>query len=124
VATKKRSSSDKDLKAGVKELRSRAERAEARADRWKVKADRWKARASRSEKDAVQLRKELKKVTKRLAKAHQPEPESRLRSVQPRREQPDSTWTVVRLRGEARSRGLSAVSGKTKAELIELLTTG
>jgi hypothetical protein len=35
---------------------------------------------------------------------------------------PDATWTVVRLREEARTRGLTGVSGKTKAQLLALLT--
>jgi vancomycin resistance protein YoaR len=111
VATKKRSTSVKDLKDGVKELRARAEKAGARADRWK-------ARASRYEQDAAELRAQLRKVTKRLDKAQRPEIASRSRV-----EQPDATWTVVRLRAEARARGLTGVTRKSKAQLLEVLAT-
>jgi hypothetical protein len=34
---------------------------------------------------------------------------------------PDASWTVVRLRAEARSRGLSGLSNKSKADLLEAL---
>jgi hypothetical protein len=124
VAGKKRSSSGKKDKASVVELRSRLEKAEARGDRWK-------ARAVRYREDTAELRAELKKVTKRLDKvtaqrsaardgadrsAVPPEPPSDQAS-----NQPDSSWTVVRLRAEARSRGLAGITGKSKAELIDLL---
>lgn len=35
--------------------------------------------------------------------------------------QPDESWTVARLREEARARGLTGVSGKTKAQLLDAL---
>ncbi|MGZ5400551.1 MAG: SAP domain-containing protein, partial [Nocardioides sp.] len=35
---------------------------------------------------------------------------------------PDHSWTVIELRQEARSRGLTGLSRKTKAELIAALT--
>ncbi len=103
MAKKKRSSSEKDQKTDVKELRSRAEKAEARADRWKL-------RAARYEKDAAELRAELRKVSKRHEQPQEPE-------------QPDASWTVVRLRAEARARGLNGVSTRSKAQLLDLLTT-
>jgi len=111
VATKKRSASEKDPKVGVKELRARAEKAEARADRWK-------ARASRYEQDAAELRAQLRKVTKRLDKVQRPGVASRSRP-----EQPDATWTVVRLRAEARARGLTGATRKSKAQLLDALAT-
>ena len=36
-------------------------------------------------------------------------------------ERPDSTWTVVQLRAEARARGLTGLSNKSKAELLDAL---
>ena len=35
---------------------------------------------------------------------------------------PDASWTVVRLRQEARARGLTGMSGKPKAEVLAALT--
>ena len=35
---------------------------------------------------------------------------------------PDESWTVVQLRAEARSRGLTGLSGKSKAQLLEALS--
>jgi chromosome segregation ATPase len=117
VAKKKRSSSEKDLKADVKELTSRAEKAEARADRWKL-------RAGRYEKDAAELRAELRKVSKRLDKAQRTAPPVTSLVEQPSQApQPDATWTVGRLRAEARARGLNGVTSRSKAQLLDLLKT-
>jgi hypothetical protein len=35
---------------------------------------------------------------------------------------PDASWTVVRLREEARARGLTGMSKKSKAEVLAALT--
>ena len=35
---------------------------------------------------------------------------------------PDESWTVVQLRAEARSRGITGLSGKSKAQLLEALS--
>ena len=123
----------KGAKAEVEQLRSRLEKAEG-------KADRWKARAGRYEKDAVELRAELKKVTERLDEAasraagtaadtavgvdeaDEASEAAPVRPTEPAHAQPDSSWTVVRLRAEARSRGITGVTTKPKAELLALLT--
>jgi hypothetical protein len=138
VAKKKRSSTpEKALKGTVKGLRTKLERAEARAERWK-------ARAGRFEKAAAESRTQVRKLTKRFEKAatgplmpraDPPHTSSRSHGEAPGPSAPDSqgsarrpatapdaSWTVARLRDEARSRGLTGYSGRTKAQLLELLS--
>jgi hypothetical protein len=141
VAAKKRSTTERELKREVKTLRSKLERADARANRWKAKA-------RRADEGQAQAQAQVKKLNKRLDKATRPgqirvstppratstpttdpvpssdaaalETQSTARTQA--RSAPDATWTVVRLREEARARGLTGVSGKTKAQLLTLLT--
>jgi len=67
----------------------------------------------------------VKKLRKRLEKASTSSvPDARPTATASSMETfgtPDETWTVVRLRGEARSRGLTGLSGKSKAQLLEML---
>jgi len=119
VPAKKKPATDKQLKGEVKKLRVKLERAEA-------KVERWKKRARRSEKDAADSRATVKKLRKRLENASavaapQALPTAAAASAETSGN-PDETWTVVRLRAEARSRGLTGLSGKSKAQLLEMLT--
>jgi len=119
VPAKKKPATDKQLKGEVKKLRVKLERAGA-------KVERWKKRARRSEKDAADSRATVKKLRKRLenasaAAAPQALPTAAAASAETSGN-PDETWTVVRLRAEARSRGLTGLSGKSKAQLLEMLT--
>jgi hypothetical protein len=129
VATEKRSSTSKELRSDAKRQRSRARKAEARAEKAEARADRWKARATGYQEEAAQLRGQLKKVTKRLDKARRSGLDERpvdvpaKQGVEPSADTPDASWTVVRLRAEARARGLTGVTTKPKAELLELLAS-
>ena len=115
MATKKKTSEDKrGAGAGAKELAARAEKAEARADRFKAKAARYK-------EEAAGLRAQVETLTQQLEEAQAAAGRPDQRSDQ--RSEPDSSWTVVKLRAEARSRGLTGFTTKSKAELIDLLTT-
>ena len=114
------SAATKALKATVKELRTELDRADARAKQLKSKA----ARIKQASSDLEAQVKKLKKRNKRLKKATRPaegqEPAVTAEASQPA-STPDDSWTVVRLRAEARSRGLTGLSGKTKAQLVAAL---
>jgi hypothetical protein len=141
VASKKKSApSDKQLRATVEKLRSTLERTEAKVEKWRTEA-------RRQEKVVADLEGRLKKANKRARKlaavtpgsAGKRSPARRKKAPQdepvlpeaaptgdgptPREdhEVPDDTWTVVRLRAEARSRGLAGLSNKSKADLLAAL---
>jgi hypothetical protein len=140
VASKKKSApSDKQLRATVEKLRTTLERTEAKAAKWKTEA-------RRQEKVAADLEGRLKKANRRARKleAGTPAPAAKrspAREKGPKAEPvlpeaaptgdasapgadhevPDDTWTVVRLRAEARSRGLAGLSNKSKADLLAAL---
>jgi len=117
VATKKKSSTtEKDLKAKVKKLRAKLVRADAKAERWKGVARRHEKAATESQATVKKLRKRLDKASASSSVAEAPTSEPAASAATP-----DDSWTVVRLRAEARSRGLAGFSGKSKAELLELL---
>lgn len=142
MASKKRSdSAEKQLKATVKKLRSKLDRADAREERLRSKAARLEETATELEAQV----KKLKKRNKRLEKTARPAerqksavtkepsivPEAAtppLATVDPSLADtsqpaagPDASWTVVQLRAEARSRGLTGLSGKSKAQLLDAL---
>ena len=123
---KKQSTSDeKELKREAKRLRTELERSDAQVERWKQKT-------GRAEKKVARLETKVKKLTKKLrrstavpaAPAGRPElvavPEPGTPPAASAA--PDASWTVVQLRAEARSRGLTGLSGKTKAQLLDALS--
>ena len=142
--TSKRSSASakKELRTTIKKLRSELDRADQRAQRLKGKV----ARVEKTNTKLEARVKSLKRANKRLEKAprpaeptrapvpHEPpvlteDPPSdlpaRTRAPSPtaanRTVSPDAGWTVTQLRAEARSRGLTGLSRKTKAELLAAL---
>jgi hypothetical protein len=135
VAAKKKSApADKDLQRTVKKLRSQLDRADARADKWKKRAAQLEKSVALSEARAKKLSKKLAKASSSptaapipaLAEADGPtdvadSPTTDSSEVADAAA-PDAGWTVVQLRAEARSRGLTGLSGKSKAQLLEALT--
>jgi hypothetical protein len=140
MTAKKRSA--KKLKAAVKKLRAKLDRAELRGDRWKRKAVRLDKTTTALEAKVKKLKKRNKALEKASrAAASRPTdpigpsimtevPTSVLADSTPDRSPegepelmvgPDASWTVAQLRAEARSRGLTGLSGKTKAQLLTAL---
>jgi hypothetical protein len=118
MASKKRT--EKDLKATVKKLQSKLDKAEASAERWKTKAARQKKAAAASDAQVKKLTKRLAKTAKSSKPAAAAPPAS-AEPVETSGATPDASWTVVQLRAEARERGLTGLSGKSKAELLAAL---
>jgi peptidoglycan hydrolase CwlO-like protein len=137
VATKKKQSkvsAKNDLRAVVKKLRSQLAKAEKSAEKWK-------SRAKAHQSDAAGLKAELTVVRRRLDKATASATKwkGRARSAAPASTSaaaaepasttapergavsgaaPDDSWTVTRLRAEARARGVAGYSRKTKEQLL------
>ncbi len=132
MATKKKSSSKKQLKSKIKKLKARLKRANAKATRWKKKAKRRQATAASSQARVAKLEKKLAEARRTTSptSATRDELPSPTELVVPETTDsadqltslPDASWTVVRLRAEAKARGLSGMSGKSKAELLASLT--
>jgi hypothetical protein len=141
VSGKKPSASAaKQHKATVKKLRAKLRRADAKAERWKKKAGRLEKTAAESQAQVKKLNKRLEKAPREAEQWQAPanEAPSDLAIEMPLEEStavdslpaldsqpaatPDASWTVIELRAEARSRGLSGLSGKTKAQLLDALT--
>lgn len=135
MATKsKGSSSEKKLRSTIKKLEAKLESANAETARWKKESKRQRAAASASQASVTRLEKRLTKAKRSAGKSGprhvaQPLPsttevthEETPVSADGLTPAPDAGWTVVRLRAEARSRGLTGVSRKSKADLIDALT--
>lgn len=132
AAKKARSSSEKKMKATIHKLEAKLEREEA-------KAARWKERTKQTQAEVVALNARAAKLDRKLATtrdaAPQPapvleEPVTPLALRTPASSlptertpsTPDANWTVAQLRAEARSRGLTGLSAKSKAQLIAALS--
>lgn len=136
--TKKNASTDPKLKATVKQLREDLKRSEDKRASWKKRA----LSAETALADVqTRLRQSEKRARKAGKKAEATTP-ARTATTPPSRALgvdldpatpatpaatattagPDASWTVARLRAEARERGLTGLSGKPKAELLKALT--
>jgi hypothetical protein len=114
------------------------EKAEANSKWWRKESGRQKEALARAERQVRKLSKRLEKdappaksakpVDAAMAPAEEtPTPTaaskawSSAASDTPASATPDASWTVVQLRNEARSRGLTGLSNKSKAELLTAL---
>lgn len=130
AAKKSSSSTDKQLKKAVKKLEVKLERADAEAAKWKKRAQQQAAAAASSEKRISKLETKLAKAkakakaAKRSDASSEDVPAAHVQSAVTEESlpAPDATWTVVQLRAEARARGLTGMSRKTKAEVLAALT--
>lgn len=116
---KKSSTSRKDLRVEVKKLRAKVDRAEAKAARWKSEARRAEEVSKKSERRVAKLTKRLDRVSGTSASG--PAPAVQTRPLTPPSTGPDDSWTVVALRDEARSQGLTGFSRMSKADLLAAL---
>ena len=132
MGTKKTSSSsEKKLEATIKKLTAELKRVDAKATRWQKKAKRHQAALATSQKRVTKLEKKLAEARRTASEpATRDELSSPTEVVAPETTDaagqptstPDMSWTVVRLRAEARARGLAGLSSKPKAEILAALT--
>jgi hypothetical protein len=99
----------------------------------KARADRWRRRAEEQERAAKQARARVEKLQRKLggpstapAAAAPTDAKAAVAPDEPTTvaavSVPDETWSVVQLRAEARARGLTGMSNKTKAQLLSALS--
>jgi chromosome segregation ATPase len=140
MSAKKKATVEAGYKARIRKLKDQRDRAAAKASRLKDKNRRLEKAAADAQAEIKKLRKRLEREPRQI-RPHQstqsetstqptspaigetqgalPEPSP---GVSPSRARPDASWTVVQLRAEARSRGITGLSGRSKADLIAALT--
>lgn len=140
TAKKRSASSKKELRTEVRETRAKLDRTIARAKRLKGKVARLQQTKAELGAQVKELSKQLKKASRLADRRKPPAAQETLTSTDtqpaalvaanhepaptdapPPSASPDSTWTVVQLRAEARSRGLTGISRKTKEQLLAAL---
>ena len=129
MAKNKKSQSDpveKQWKARLKKLEARLASAEKSAGKWKTRAKKHQADAAGLKSELTAVRRRLDKATASAAKwkdrakaaPSAPAPQLAPRTAPETVAGPDESWTVTRLRAEARARGVAGYSRKTKAQLL------
>jgi chromosome segregation ATPase len=136
-ATEKSNSKQKNLEKSLATLRAQLTRTEEALTKSKDRAERWRKEAKAQKKSASRARARIEKLRHKLDRAalapegEQPATPTRvMASGRPGPEltsidavtAPDETWNVVQLRAEARARGLTGMSNKTKAQLLAALS--
>ena len=131
-AKKKSSSSEKQLKATNKKLKAKLDRADAKASRWQKKAKKHQVALAASQKRVTRLEKKLAEARRTATQSSVTRDvlsaptevvaaETSDTAGQPT-STPDMSWTVVRLRAEARARDLTGLSSKPKAQILAALS--
>ena len=132
----KRNPKQKEPDKTISALRGELATTKKALDKSKDRADRWRQQAKDQKRAAQRARARIEKLQRKLAGASdssakvQAAPMAGLASVTPVAESttvdvvavPDETWSFVQLRAEARARGLTGMSNKTKAQLLTALS--
>ena len=132
----KRNPKQKEPDKTISALRGELATTKKALDKSKDRADRWRQQAKDQKRAAQRARARIEKLQRKLAGASassakvQAAPMDEMPSVRPVAESttvdvvavPDETWSVVQLRAEARARGLTGMSNKTKAQLLTALS--
>ena len=136
-AVEKSSSKQKELEKTVSSLRGQLTKTEKALTKAKNRADRWRKEAKAQKRSASRARARVEKLNQKLdaaSAAREPGqaavPMDVIASGRPVADPttvdgvtaPDETWSVVQLRAEARTRGLTGMSNKTKAQLLAALS--
>ena len=128
------SAKKKQLKTTIKDLHAELDRAKHTAQRSRSKADHLKKANAELQAQVKHLKKSNKRLAKPSPPAEQRQPVTRHEPAAMSAESPgsnpvatpavagpDGSWTVARLREEARACGLTGLSRMTKAELLAAL---
>ena len=132
-----KASSKQELEKTLSILRGQLTRTEKALTKAKNRADRWRKEAKAQKRSASRARARVEKLHRKLdGVSAAPEPAQAATAmdvIAPGRSLaepttvdsvtvPDETWSVVQLRAEARARGLTGMSNKTKAQLLNALS--
>lgn len=109
-----------ELQAVAAEAIAKRDRAKVKRDRAKEKAAKWKAEARQERTTSAKLESQLRRGERRAPV--DAEPPSERGDLPVADGAPDATWTVARLRQDARQRGVSGYSRMTKAQLLDVLS--
>jgi peptidoglycan hydrolase CwlO-like protein len=117
---------DKGLKAAVDKLQARLGAAEKSVEKWKARAKEHKSLAAGAQAELGVVRRRLAKAeasaTKWKERAEKRTTAAPVAAAAPAASAagapPVETWTVTRLRAEARSRGVTGYSRMTKDQLL------
>jgi len=136
-AVEKASLKVKELERDVTSLRGQLTKTEKALTKAKNRADRWRKEAKGQKRSASRANARVAKLNQRLDAASAGREPARaavpmdvMPSGRPVTESktvegvtvPNETWSVVQLRAEARARGLTGMSNKTKAQLLAALS--
>jgi len=135
-AAEKSGSKQKDLEKSLSSLRAELTTTEKALAKAKNRADRWRREAKAQKRSASRARARVQKLKMKLDAAsagrepvQEVVPLDEAASGRPVAEPTtvdgvtlDETWSVVQLRAEARARGLTGMSNKTKAQLLAALS--
>ena len=119
-ATKKSGTKQQELKQSLSDLRAQLTKTEKKLAKANNRAERWKKEAKAQERSAARAGAQTEKPQQ-----EQSEAVVALAPVQADAEGvavPDESWTVAQLRAEARARGMSGMSNKPKAHLLDALS--
>ena len=133
----KSSPKQQDLEKSLSILRGQLSRTEKALTKAKNRADRWRKEAKAQKRSASRARARVEKLNQKLdgasAALESVQAAAPMEGIAPGRPVaepatvdnvtvPDETWSVVQLRAEARARGLTGMSNKTKAQLLNALS--
>lgn len=136
-AVEKSSPKQKDLEKSLSNLRGQLSKTEKALTKAKNRAERWRQEAKAQKSSASRARARVEKLHQKLdepSAPREPVPPAVPMDVMPSGRPvaqpttvevvtvPDEAWSVVQLRGEARVRGLTGMSNKTKAQLLAALS--
>ncbi len=133
ASSKKSGMSKAELQSSVSSVQGQLAKTEAKLAKAQDKAERWKKEATAQRRSAASSQQRVDKLTKKLNRPEAGGQAAPARKTAARRapaktaasgtgSAPDQSWTVVRLRAEARKRGLVGMSNKPKAQLLAALS--
>ena len=119
-ATKKSGAKHQELRQSLSDLRAQLTKTEKKLTKANKRAERWKKEAKAQESSAARAGAQTEKLRQERSEAVvAPAP---AQADAKRVAVPDESWTVAQLRAEARARGLSGMSNKPKAHLLDALS--
>jgi hypothetical protein len=124
-ADKAKTAAEKQLKAALKKLQAQLSAAEKTAEKWKSRAKDHRSLAAGAKTELTAVRRRLAKseaaATRWKGRAQPSAPPAGptpLAAVPDISTTPDDSWTVTRLRAEARRRGVAGYSRKSREQLL------
>ena len=126
AASKELTKSLAAVRAELATTRKALKKAKARRDSWRRQAEEQKRAVKQARAKVEKLQRKLVGASAATGAAAGTEAKAPVAPDEPTTVEavtvPDETWSVVQLRAEARTRGLTGMSNKTKAQLLTALS--